>query len=327
MKRLNLKAASVLALLALSGSAQEPQDTVTSGGTTSVVTWFSALWRAETPTTTLFLADDRAQLEAKMKVLATAGLRLEDFESWSEGDKRRHAGLFRAGSGERVLRVDLDAASFEAQRQQRLGEGLRLIDVEIRQVDGARRYSALWAPGKGAEQLEDNMTVREFHNRRRQLAASHHLVDFETWWQAGGVRVFALWREGATPGEVVEVGLSRKTFDARVLARARQDFQLIDVEIAVGARGDYRYSGRWIPGVPSDWFGIGYSQALLVRANQLLSGGYGTSGVGLSSDALLSAPTAPKMNLLDLEVVSYTVPGSIVQEELLPDSGTAGPPP
>lgn len=318
-----------LALLASSGSAQEPQDTVTSGGggTTHTVTWFSALWRAETPKTTLVFADDRVELEAKMQQLATEGLRLEDFESWLEKDERRFAGLFRAGSGDRVLRVDLDAASFEAQRQQRLAEGLRLLDVEIRQVDGERRYSALWAPGKGVEQLDDDMSVREFHNRREQLAASHHLVDFETWWQAGGVRVFALWRTGVTPGEVVEVGLDRDAFHAQVVARGSQNMKLIDVEIAVGERGDDRYSGRWIPGTSADWFGLGYSRPVLLRADQLLSQGYGTSGFGLPSDSLLTEPTAPRLGLLDLEVVSRTGSGSIIQENPLHDSGTAGPPP
>lgn len=317
------QALGLLVLLLLTGCDAFKNDTTT----TSID--FSALWTEETPPTTLQLADNQGHLETKMQELGTEGLRLEDFEMWNEKGERRFAGLFRAAGGSRMLHVDLDAAGFEAQRQQYLGEGLRLLDVEIAVVDDVRKFSGLWAPGGGAETVVTELSALDFEQEWPQLSDTHRLIDFETWWQDGEVRVFFVYRAGAgEPGEQIMIGMTWDSFEAEVHTRADQGFRLIDFEIIHGATTPICYSGRWVAGTSADWLGISYSRPQLIRADRLLRQGHRTSGVDVNLDWLLPAPSSSKLNLLDLEVMTQTFPEGATpnQGKPLHDSGTAGPP-
>ena len=134
---------------------------------------FSGLWRADTPATSLFFADDFAELSGHIAALEPQGWRIEAFESWEDQGQRRFAGLFRPGSGVREIFLDLDAAAFEARRKLQFSAGRRLVDVEVQMVGGQRRYSGLWRPGLGSEIVIDNLSAADFEAQVLTYAGSY----------------------------------------------------------------------------------------------------------------------------------------------------------
>ncbi|NJL29924.1 MAG: hypothetical protein HC897_19515 [Thermoanaerobaculia bacterium] len=286
---------------------------------------FTSIWNADLPPTKLTMGEGFDELLGQMQTLWTEGFLLDDFEVWESYGVQQVAGLFRPGQGARLLLYDMDAATFQAQRHQRFVEGLRLLDVEILWVEGERRFSALWASGTGTERVYDNLEASEFHAEWQDLSSSYRLVDFETWWADDELRVFGVFRTGYEETEELVFGLNAADFIALVEEKGEDDLRLVDVEIATVPGLPSRYSGRFVPDVIPNWWGIGYTPPGLRRADWLLSRGYGTSGTGLDENTYLWTPESTPLQLLDL-TAEVRKGGMIIQGKPNPDGGTAGPP-
>lgn len=316
------------AWLATAAFAENP-DIVVNPPNLSWTTAFSGVWNDAAPVTTLFMADDLAHLNSEMVTQLAAGRRLEAFESWRiDGGGRRYAGLFRRGTGERVLITGLDWATFIGHRQQQFNLGRRLIDLEVQLVEGERRFSGLWAPGSGAE-LTIEHDAAGFEEQWQLYSASHHLVAFDTWWSEtlGEIRAFGVFRSGPEPeGAELAVGRQWDDFSSLVQGHGMEGKRLVDFD-AAGINFDGYHSARWVPAPPArDWLGVFYTASVLTLSDLLFKGGHEFSGVGLPSGFILPEPTAGRMDMLDLEATSFQLPGSIVHGRPLHDAGTPGPP-
>jgi hypothetical protein len=257
-----------------------------------------------------------------------SGRQLDAFESWQTAGGRRYGGLFRNGAGNRWLYANLDAVAFAARRQQQFDLGRRLIDIEVQLVEGERRFSGLWAPGSGPElYFEDSAAA--FEARWNGLAASYHLVAFDSWWSdaLGEPRVFGVFAGGAEPeGAALAVGRSLDDFESLLGLNGIQGKRLVDFE-ATALGSDQYLSGRWVPAPPArNWLGVFYSNDVLTVSDMLFKSGHEFSAWSISPNSYLPPPTASRMDLLDLEVTGYLVNGTIIHGMPLHDAGTPGPP-
>jgi hypothetical protein len=309
------------------GSVTTPPNPPPPSWTTS----FSAVWNDEAPATTLYLADDLADLVSAMTTFDSTGQRLAAFESWriGGGGERRYAGLFRAGYGERLLVTGLDAATFSAKRQQQFALGRRLIDVEAQLVDGERRYAGLWAPGSGSEMTVE-LGAAPFEAQWQALSATHRLVAFDTFSSKdlAEAQVFGVFRGGPeAPGTALAVGLDWESFESLVETYGLQGKRLVDFEASAFSSVDHHFSGRWVPATPArDWLGVFYSKSDLSVSDLLFKSGHEFSATSTPPGGFLPAPTASRMDMLDLETTGYLFSNQIIHGRPLHDAGTPGPP-
>jgi hypothetical protein len=317
-----LLAACCGAWLAVAGASAD--------GPASWTSSFSGVWNDEAPATTLLMGGDLAYLIDGMANYHPSGRRLEAFESWQTNGGRRYAGLFRYGSGDRFLFTGMTEAQFTLRHQQQFALGHRLIDVEVQLVSGARRFSGLWAPGSGAEQTyEADAAAFELH--WQTLAATHHLVTFDTWWSEadGEVRAFGVFGSGAEPANAqLAMGLDWDDFEALAYLNAWNGQRLVDLEtVAIDPFIRY-FSGRWVPAAPArNWLGVFYTGNELSVSDQLFKAGHEFSGTSVEPGYVLPPPTASRMDMLDFDVTGYSLTtGTIIHGKPLHDAGTPGPP-
>lgn len=291
---------------------------------------FSGIWNDEAPATILVVSDDLSGLHSAMVAHHAEGRRLDAFESWRSDGVKHYAGLFRNGAEARWLVTNLDSPTFASYRQQQYQLGRRLIDVEVQLVGGEQRFAGLWASGSGAE-LYVEEEASDFEAKWQVLAATHHLVVFDTWWSEalGEVRAFGVYRGGAEPvGAELVVGRSWESFNGLVQGLGMRGRRLIDFDAAVSAFDDY-FSGRWVVAEPvRDWLGVFYDEAFLRTSDLLFKSGHEFSAAETSKLFILPPPTASRMDLLDLEVTGRATDGGrvIVHGMPLHDAGTPGPP-
>ena len=282
----------------------------------------SGLWYEQTPYTLLTIDSNRTDFLAQIELQAANGLRLAAFETWETRGSRHYAGLFRVGNTQRRLFFDLDAALFENRRQQQALIGEMLLDVEVQIVDGERRYSGLWGPGIAFEIMLDNLPAATFEASVNYYSATHELALFETWKTNGDVFAYGILRP-AIIEDVVLIDGNEDDFFTAVRNYGEAGYQLVDFDIA----SYNHFSARWVLSSPkqSDWLGIFYTHADLLGANAMLSAGVGDSGIGFDLNTYV-LPTGVPMPLLDLEVTTSTLPGTIIQAKPISDTGTPGPP-
>lgn len=325
------RAAALLAslLLALPAAADPP--IIVIPPSTSPIIDFSGLWSEATPETQLYMADDLADLEDHAAALELLGWRLFAFESWLTQGGRRYAGVFHVGSGSRVLVTGLNAVDFEAERLAQVAASRFLIDVEVELVGGVRVYSGLFRTAfSTSEVVRDNYDAADLATEIATLS-TYRLLAFDTWWESGEMRSYAVFRPGSSIQETV-LGLSWDDFWDEVEDFADLGYRLVDIEITEVPAADARFSGRFVvkTAVP-DWLSVFFSQEINLTTNHtLFAEGYYVSSLNFDpEDDVVELPGEP-LGMIDLEVNRNWVPvypsGGPVQARPLHDSGTPGPP-
>jgi hypothetical protein len=151
---------------------------------------------------------------AKWKQLTNRdGLRLADFEIYSEKGKVLCTGLFELGSDKHNLRIGLTRAEMVAETARMAARGLRLVDVEVYSVQGRTLYAGAFREVTGAYGLAGGLSWEALQAKAKSLSGEEaSFLDLETYVD-GGRR---LW-DGAitgTSGQMTEP-LEAKDFIAR----------------------------------------------------------------------------------------------------------------
>lgn len=308
--------------VALLGQSQDL--TTGDGGRDEKLTRMYAFWNAEAPETRLELVADRQDLESRMQLLAPEGWRLEGIESWELGRESRLAGIFRQGEGVREFVLGADRMAFNRQRRAFASRGLRLIDIEVRPEERRLQFSGVWAPATEDEIIFEKLTLNQLDQEWRRQRATHRLMTFTTWREGQETFAFAVFRQGARPGEELVVGQLWDDF-RKDLAR-RQTSRLIDFEFSPPGT----FSAVFVPGGTTYRWVLADRIHHILRADELLRRGYGTTGIDFwtrgDKDQSLPVPGRQQLHLQDFEALTFKLSGTPTQGNLPLDGGMVLPP-
>ena len=223
---------------------------------------YLGVFRAGTDAHALWVGDDWDGFEAKWKELSDEGLRLVDFETYTDGSKRKYAGVFRAGNDAHALWVGDDWDGFEAKWKELSDKGLRLVDFETYTDGRKRKYAGVFRAGNDAHALWVGDDWDGFEAKWQELSDKGlRLVDFETYTDGRKRRYAGVFRAG-TDAHALWVGDDWDGFHAKWKQLSDDGLRLVDLETYV-VGSTRKYAGVFRAGndahalwVGDDWHGF-----------------------------------------------------------------------
>lgn len=216
--------------------------------------------------------------------------RLIDLETFTSEGARRYAAVWRTGAGGGdELSSDPSLEAFAATRAAREAAGFGLIELEVVPQGGGEQVLAVWRPGTPSTELLLADSASGFETAFAAQAASHVLLDVETWVAAGqrhflGVLRARALQDGAQKLEAAQQWCAFHDDYHDLVSSHRLD----DLEFYVDGQGARRYVAYWTEGSGADHLWIGYTS----------EGEYGFDKAGQQ----LSKLTSP-LRLVDLEIL------------------------
>lgn len=211
---------------------------------------WAGVWRPGTDATYFYagLTED-ALITLDQQLIEGGGLFLSKLETWTEGDTRYWAGIWRGGSSGFLWNIDLDTDSFGALFGERNNQGLRLIDIVTYVDQGKRKWGGIWVPGTDGEYLYIGIDDTTFTNILYDLQPQGYTVTSLVTYNDNGFKYAVVWR--SSPGSVSNAilpyldsnafetknseyhqdGLSLSTFDVRSCSRETYNFNIDTVHI------------------------------------------------------------------------------------------------
>jgi len=92
---------------------------------------YAGVFRSGSDGHALWAGVDWENFKSKWEELSKQNLRLIDFETYTEGNKRLYAGVFRSGSDGHALWAGVDWENFKSKWHELSGQNLRLTKLEV----------------------------------------------------------------------------------------------------------------------------------------------------------------------------------------------------
>ena len=211
------------------------------GGTYPAAAWFTTSWNEFTQ-----VWDDWGQ----------AGLRMEDFETFTIGGTRVYAGIFRAGNGAHAAWFTSDWNGFTNQWNTWGGQGLRMEDFETFVAGGTRVFAGVFRAGTDGHAAWFTSDWNEFTSiwdtyGRRRL----RMHDFEVYFESGTPVYAGIFRGGNDANAALftsDAGDFFSTWDNYNQGNLRMhDLETYDVQ------GTRVWAGAWREGNDANYAWVG----------------------------------------------------------------------
>ncbi len=218
---------------------------------------FSGVWAPGNDGHALWITSDWDGFTTQWDAYNKAGLRMDDFEVYMEGDLPVYVGSFRAGTGGHAAYIVADWNDFTVKWAEFEGQGLRMHDFETYVVGRTRWYAGIFREGTGGRAA---YIVTDWSDFTRQWAVwgreGLRMHDFETYVE-GGVRWYAgIFREG-NDGHAAWFTSDWQDFNDKWVELEKQGLRLIDFEFwDEGGTPIYGGIFREGSGGRYGWFGV-----------------------------------------------------------------------
>ena len=259
---------------------------------------YTGVWQEASDGYFLWAGVEWKDFEDKWKELAKQNLRLEDIETYMDGNKRKYSGVWRSGSDGYYLWAGVEWKEFEDKWKELAKQNLRLIDIETYMDGSKRKYIGVWREGKDGYYLWVGQEWASFESKWKEVAKQNlRLIDVETYMDGGKRKYAGVWREGKD-GYYLWAGKEWTNFESKWKEVAKQNLCLIDIE-TYEEGGKRKYIGVWRQG----------------------SGGhYLWSGVDWENFTSKWAENAQsKLRLVDLETYQSSCASKCLNTALMPD--------
>jgi len=110
------------------------------------------------------------------------GLRLVDFEKYTENGQDYYFGVWRPGTGVQQTRVETSLSAWSAQNNDFVNnQGLRLVDFEKYEANGQDYYFGVWRPETGVQQTRVETSLSAWSAQDNDFVNNQglRLVDFD----------------------------------------------------------------------------------------------------------------------------------------------------
>lgn len=185
------------------------------------------------------------------------GLRMVDFETYTEGGKRLWAGIFAPGTYTPAAYIGKEWPDFLKQWQAFEKQGYRIIDFETWTDGGKRVYGGIFAPGTYAPAAYIGKEWPDFLKQWQAFEKQgYRIFDFETYTE-GGKRLYAGIFKPGTYVPAAYIGKPWPDFLAHWQGFEKQGYRMRDFETYVDG-GQRLYAGIFEPGNDAHgaWIGV-----------------------------------------------------------------------
>ena len=190
------------------------------------------------------------------KDLRNAGYYCANFETYTEGGKRKWDGIFKPGKMGAAMWRNFDNDAFKEKWDEMNNDGYRLIDIETYEEGNKRKWAGLFIKASGPYAMWRGQTTNEFGEKNKEMEAKGlMLVDVEPYQDGGKVLWAGVWRD---KGNYL-LNRNYDTDDFRDLRRTRNaaGWKLIDVETYMDG-GKRKWAGVWEKSEQAEKFLYGF---------------------------------------------------------------------